>query len=199
MLNHKQTLPRRMRFHLLALAGSIIVFGMAANGATPLRIDIQSVTIEARTVWLQPAVRIVALDEAQNQVTYSGAGSFVVSMIGAGPFSISRTISTDCLRGTQVGYSSAVSWGFFTITEGHSDPIGLFATTPRKPESFIRTGSAGLRGRFEYWTEQQGLVAFDDDVVLEGSYQAFLSNRNFMDGRNVELTRMLYTLKKPES
>lgn len=199
MLDPKQTFLAGSRAFMLAFAGLFLLCPAAVTQAAPLRIDIQSVTIEAKSNWLQPTVSIVALDEAGNQVTYGGAGSFVVSLVGLGPVPLPRTVSTNFLHGNQVGYGSVTRWAYFTLTEGHSDPITLYPTTPRKPETFIRTGAAGCRGKFEYYVEFQGLVAYDDDVVLEGSYQAFLSNRNYMDGRKIELTRMLYVLTKPEN
>lgn len=200
MLDPEQNFLTRPRPRMLVIAGLFLLCSAVVTAAaTPLRIDIQSVTIEARVNWSQPYVHIEALDEAQNRVTYGGAGSFVASFVGAGPFRAPRTVNTDFFHGNTIGFGGVVSGGGFSQMEGHADPITLFPTVRRKPEAFIRIGSAGFHGRFEYWAEPNGLVAFDDDVVLEGNYQAFLSNRNYMDGRYIELTKLIYVLKKPEN
>lgn len=95
-------------------------------------------------------------------------------------------------------FGNVVTSGRFTITSAYSDPLKLWMTnTPRKPDSFSRTGNAGFHASFHF-TAQDGSEFFDDNVDLAGSYTIDFRWTPWMSGRRIHFTKLAFDLKKPE-
>jgi hypothetical protein len=182
-------------FSLVTLA---IVFSLAsitASAGEAQRIDVKRLTFEYRFGWGNTAFRVEAVDEAGAPVTFSGLGSYYVPFDDCAPCSIPFTFSTDSMHGFYLDFGQE-NHGEWQILSGHSEPLVLPPTIRRKPEHFSRTGTAEVHAKFAY-KHQNEVLAYDDDVVLIGGYQADFGNANYLDGRKFNFYRIVYTLTQP--
>ncbi|MEO6390838.1 MAG: hypothetical protein ABIP75_03240 [Pyrinomonadaceae bacterium] len=190
-----------MRKHLaFALFIVLGIFALSADrlaAGTPVRVDVQSMSILFQRSSGEPYYRVYAVDEMGTPVTFGGWGNYVLDFTNGEPFSIPNTFSTDRFDTFSMTFGLVNSYGQFTVFSGHSDPLRLWPTnTPRKSATFSRTGNVGFHASFHYSTEL-GYEAFDDDVVLEGNYQVDLVPVNWLSGRKIQYTRLYFDLKKP--
>jgi hypothetical protein len=188
----------------LLLSFAIIIgaftLGSSAQAAAPVHVDVQEIIIEYKPSWSQTTYKVIAVDDAGNQVVFTGLGAYVLYFTDAGPFPLYGTFSTNRLDEIGLSFKVANSGGgTFSVSSSHSDPVNLWATnTPRKPLKFSRTGAAGFHGAFTYYRES-GYQAYDDDVTMEGNYQIDFGNAPWVDGHRFVCYRVYFDLKKPEN
>lgn len=128
---------------------------------------------------------------------YAGRGSYSLTVFNCIPCSIPNTFSSD---GFSVGFSG-FNWGFdkylrFYVTAIESDPIILSPMIPRKRKNITVSGKTRLRGRIEIKDENNMIIAFDNDVVLEGRYIVNFIRPVYNSGV-VEFTQISYLLNQP--
>lgn len=177
------------------------VFNLGARQAhaVPIRVDVQAMTIEFHRNSGEPLYRVYAVDETGAPLTFAGLGNYALDFTNGEPFSVPNTFSTNRFDTFGLTFGMINTSGQFTVFSGYSDPLKLWPTnTPRKPDSFSRTGNAGFHASFHYSTET-GYEAFDDDVVLAGTYQVDLVTANWLNGRKMQFTRLYFDLKNPSN
>jgi hypothetical protein len=181
-----------------AIAIGALTLASSAQAAPPVRVDVQAITIEYKSTWSDTLYRVYAVDESGHDVVFGGLGAYVLDFTDVGTFRIPGTFSTNRLDANGLGFGAVTSGGGFIPSSSHSDPLKLWLTnTPRKPVKFSRTGSAGFHATFSY-SNEQGYAAFDDDVVLEGSYLIELGNSPWVDeGHQFNFYRLFFDLRKP--
>jgi hypothetical protein len=169
------------------------------RGAVPLRVDVQSMTIEFGRYSEDTSYHVYATDEAGTPVTIHGVGAYVLGFNSLEPFAAPNTFDTNRFNSAGLAFGTVATGGAdWQVFSSHSDPLNLWATnTPRKPILFSRTGSAGFHAAFHY-VGAPGYEVYDDDVVLEGTYQVDLGNAYWLNGRQLAFYRLFFDLKKPE-
>lgn len=188
----------------LTILSFLIVFsvfvagGDPARAAAPVRVDIIRMTIEQGR-YSEPVYKVYCLDESGNLLTFHGSGVYVLGFNSLEPFAVPNTFSTNRFDSSGLAFGTVDTGGAsWQVFNAHSDPLKLWPTnTPRKPLLFSRSGSAGFHASFHY-VGAPGYEAFDDDVVLEGTYQVDLGRADWLNGRKLLFYRLFFDLKKPE-
>lgn len=66
----------------------------------------------------------------------------------------------------------------------------------RKPAYFTRTGTASFKAKFRF-SDITGLIAYDDDVDLVGTYSAEFGHVPAFDGHRISFHKIFYDLSQP--
>jgi len=190
-------------FSFVILAATFLVGNFSAKAQQPVQIDVKSLTLFFQRSSSDGQFSMRTVNSSQTEVIYGGRGSYSLPLFNCVPCHLPNSFSSNgfqrFLTNEQQGF--AFLWGFdklvyFYVSEVKSDLIVLRPTIRRKPQFFTLNGATEIRGRVEI-RDTNGIVAVDNDVVLEGSYAVRFLNNNFLDGRKVEFSQINYTLNQP--
>jgi hypothetical protein len=172
----------------------------SVRAATPKRVDIQRVTLERQLTWDATLIRVTALDDEGATVTYSGLANYILpTLYDCHYCSMPTSFNTNAFNSFQLDFASGQDRsGVFSFLEGESDPITVPATILRKPAYFTRTGTASFKAKFTF-SDITGLVAYDDDVDLVGTYSVEFGHVLAFDGHRIVFHKILYDLRQPEN
>jgi hypothetical protein len=186
-------LPR----HILFAAFAVLLFGVGVSrAATPIRVDIKRVTIEHGANWDATIIRVTAVTESGAEVIYGGQGSYFLNVLeSCQPCSMPTSFVTDSFQPGNLNFGQDTH-GSFELLAGQSDPVTVPATILRKPSVFFRTGAASFKAKFTY-SDLHGLIAYDDDVDLVGTYSIEFAHQPFWNGHRISFHRFFFDLQQP--
>lgn len=174
---------------------TVLCFGSLASAQAPKRIDIRSVTIEHRVNWDTSIVLIKAVDEDGIELTYGGQANYILNLYECRPCSMPTSFGTNNFNNFQLDFGQDTH-GNFSLLTGQSDLLTIPATILRKPATFSRTGAASFQAKFAY-SDLHGLLAYDDDVELSGTYTAEFGHVPIYDGHRISFHKIFYDLRQP--
>jgi hypothetical protein len=185
-------------YSLLILAAAFWFSNFTVKAQQHSPIDIKSLTLSFKRNSTEGQFSLRAINSSQNEVVYAGQGGYSLPLFNCVPCNLPNSFNSN---GFQRGSGFQFSWGFdklvyFYVSEVKSDVIVLRPTVRRKPRLFSFSGRTEIHGRVEIRDNTNTIVAFDNEVKLEGSYTVNFLNNNSLDGRKVEFSQISYSLNQ---
>lgn len=187
---------------------AINLVNLSTNAQTAEQIDVKFLEIIriGRNGITGFEMRVV--NSSQNAVTYTGIDSAAITgifpFIRCGPCSPPKLFNTNIFRSGMIADLAQESGQvklYLTLSE--SSPITFNNRFFSRKRDFTVTGTTKIKGKIEVTGSNGRVIAFDNDVVLEGGYSV-LYWKPYLVGfpnqkKHTDFKSLIYTLNAPEN
>lgn len=179
----------------------IAASGLASFAQTPVQIDVKSMEISKVGSAGPTSFRMEAINSAQNTIVYQGVDS---GALGVMPFSLACPCSPPKRLETNIFPSEMIAdlgtntgQVRFYIASSTSSPIILNQRVLSKKKDFFVNGATRVEGRIEVRNGSGIIIAFDNDVILQGGYSVVYGKPYVLDysgKRTTDFRSVVYSL-----